>query len=505
MHPPERPPAAAADTRRALGIVAAFLALRTLAAALVPATIDEAYGIAVSRAWSLSYFDHPPACFSLARVMAWLAGGEDVMLARVPFLLMGAATAWLVYDITRLAYGSAAGLWALAWHSVAPFFLVSAGHFVVPDGPLDLALMLALWLVLPDLLAPGRPPHAGRWCAAGAAVALAFLSKYQAALFCVSALALAATSPPHRRLLAAPAAWAAAAIAALGLAPTLAWNWAHDWVSFGFQAGRAGGAQRLLEPGNLLLVAVGQMLYVLPGTWAVALGAAVRGILRPERLADRVFGWFTIVPPAVFLALALVSHSSLPHWAMGGFLCGFPLVGAWSARAAAARPGLLAWTWRLTALAVGAAFLAFGLEARHGALTRPFTAVAPALGVDWQVRDWPALAEAWPGLGGGGTVVVRSWKSGAKIAHALGPDVAVVVLAEPHHFGFLPAPAPAPGTTVIALAPADPGLVDTALRELREALADAGWVAVGGPRVIDDRVGGQLRFHVVALPVARAD
>jgi hypothetical protein len=514
MHPSRHPSADGADTRAALGLIAAFLALRTLAAWICPATIDEAYGIVASRGWSLSYFDHPPACFTLAGLMGWLTGREDVFLARIPFLLMGAATAWLVYDVTRLAYGSAAGLWALAWHSVAPFFLVSAGHFVVPDGPLDLALLLTLRLVLPDLLAPERPPRVGYWCAAGAAFALAFVSKYQAVLFGVSALMLVLTSPAHRRLLAAPATWAALAISLVGLVPTVAWNATHGWISLGFQAGRAGTGASRLQPMNFLLTLGGQMLYVLPGTWAVALAAAARGILRPVTIADRVFGWFTIVPPVVFLAIALVSRGSLPHWAMSGFLCGCPLVGAWTARAAAAHGPFWRRLWACTALLVGGAFLGFALEARHALLTRPFAAAAaPAWGVDWQLQDWtalaeawPELAEAWPDLGDGRQVVVRSWTTGAKAGHALGPDVAVLPLADPRHFQFLPTPAGATaGGMAIAVEAADPGTAADVCRSFTEALVEHGWRVVGEPRVIDQVAGGQLRFHVVVLPVARGD
>ncbi|MFM9024495.1 MAG: glycosyltransferase family 39 protein [Planctomycetaceae bacterium] len=501
-------------------MVAAFLALRTLAAWICPATIDEAYAIAASRGWSLSYFDHPPACFTLAGLMAWLTGREDVFVARIPFLLMGAATAWLVYDVARLAYGSAAGLWALAWHSVAPFFLVSGGHFVVPDGPLDLALVLTLRLVLPDLLAPERPPRLGAWCAAGAAFALAFASKYQAVLFGASALMLVLTSPAHRRLLAAPATWAALAISLVGLVPTVVWNATHGWVSLGFQAGRAGGGSRGLEPVNFLITLGGQMLYVLPGTWALALVLAARGIVRPRAVADRVFGWFTIVPPVVFLAIALVSRGSLPHWAMSGFLFGFPLVGEWTAHAATSHGPFWRRLWAGTALLLGGALLGYALEARHALLTRPCAAAAPAWGVDWQFQDWTALAEAWPNLGAAWpelagarpelhdprAVVVRNWTTGAKAGHALGPGVTVVPLADPRHFQFLPAPAGAAvGDAAIAVEAADPGQADVVRESLAEALAEHGWRVVGEPRVIDQAAGGQLRFHVVALPVVRDD
>ena len=61
-------------------VIIGFCVVRLIIAAILPAMIDEAYGIAVSRSWSLSYFDHPPICFSLARIMAWLVGSENIYL-----------------------------------------------------------------------------------------------------------------------------------------------------------------------------------------------------------------------------------------------------------------------------------------------------------------------------------------------------------------------------------------------------------------------------------------
>lgn len=487
-------------------LIAAFLAVRMVAAWFFPATVDEAYGIVVSRGWSLSYFEHPPACFTLARLMAWLTGSEDAFFARLPFLLAGAVSSWLVYDITRLAYGATAGLWALAWFSVAPFFLVSAGHFIVPDGPLNLALLLTLWLVLPDLLAPDRPPDTIRWCAAGAAFALAFASKYQAVLFGASALAFMLTSPPHRRLLRAPATWLALAISALGLLPTLVWNASHDWISLGFQAARAGTGTRGIQPLNVLHVLGGQMLYVLPGTWLVILARGARGVVHPRMIADRLFGWFAILPPVVFLLLAFVSRRSLPHWAMSGFLFGFPLVGAWTAQALPRHRVLLERTWWATAVIVSAAFLGFAVHARHAVWTRPFAAVAPTLDLDWQHQDWSALAAAWPEFGGAETVVTTNWVTGAKAGHALGPGVTVVPLDEAHHFRFLPqATAGDDGPAAIAVHPADPGTAPAATRDFLARLEARGYRVVGEPRVIVQRIGDQLRFDLVAVPVRRRD
>jgi 4-amino-4-deoxy-L-arabinose transferase-like glycosyltransferase len=488
-------------TRSALALIGAFLVVRLVVAWVFPATIDEAYAIAVSRDWSLSYFDHPPVGFTLAHIMAWATGTETIFIVRLPFILAGAVSAWLVFDITRLAYGYRAALWAVGWFSVAPFFFISAGHFVVPDGPLNLFLLITLRLVLPDLLDTAKPPRSSRWLLAGMALALALASKYQAVLFGVSALAFLLASAPHRRLFGLPALWGAFAIAALGLLPALIWNAGHDWISFGFQAGRAASAgDTSLHPGNLAVTLVGQMAYLLPGTWIVIMFTAASGVFRTGSPADRLFGWLTILPAVLFLAIAVVSRNSLPHWAMSGFLFGFPLAGKWCAGMFERYRGVMLLAWRASWIGIPLLALCVGLQANYALFSRPFFAEAPKQDVDWQLQDWWALREVWPELGNPGMVVVQSWLAGAKAGHALGPDVEVLPITDPRHFQYLE---PAETGAAIAVQPAKPGEVEANLAAFARNLEAAGFRIIGEPRTIPQKNGDFLRFNIIAIPVTR--
>ena len=40
-------------------------------------------------------------------------------------MLLGSLSALLLFDLTRQAYGALAAFWAVAWYSVAPFFLTT--------------------------------------------------------------------------------------------------------------------------------------------------------------------------------------------------------------------------------------------------------------------------------------------------------------------------------------------------------------------------------------------
>ena len=486
--------------RDALLLIAGFLLLRLATAWIYPAMIDEAYAITVSRSWSLSYFDHPPVGFTIARLAAWLAGSENVFVIRLPFVLAGSLCGWLIWDVTRIAYGARAAWWALAWYSVAPFFLISAGHFIVPDGPLNLALLATLRLVLPDLLTPERSLRTVRWLAAGLCFAVALASKYQAGLFGISALAFLIASPPHRRLFAAPALWGSLALGALGLVPVVAWNAAHDWVSIGFQAARSGAASPGFEPGNFAVTLVGQMAYLLPGTWIIVVWMATNGVARPQATADRLFGWLAILPAILFLAAALISRNSLPHWAMSGFLFGFPLAGAWAAWVADRHRWALLAAWRASWIVIPVLALVVGLQARYALFTRPFANLPPQFDVDWQLQDWSALATTWPQLGAPKLVFTRDWHIAGKVGHALGPDVIIRPLADPRHFQFL---TDTGRSSAIAIHPAAANRTGETLEKFRTNLQNHGYRETGGPSLLSMPSGSHTRFVIIAVPVER--
>ncbi len=144
--------------------------------------VDESYTLAIARTLNLSYFDHPPLHQWIVHFAAG-AFGEGVG-ARLPFLLLFAATGWIYYRMTVGLFGARAGIVALFALNAAPFFFASAGTWIVPDGPLLFGLAAAAWALARLFFAP--PPDRasvwGLWLVAGVALGLAGLSKYSAAL-----------------------------------------------------------------------------------------------------------------------------------------------------------------------------------------------------------------------------------------------------------------------------------------------------------------------------------
>ncbi|MGX8011119.1 glycosyltransferase family 39 protein [Mesorhizobium sp. ORM8.1] len=489
-------------------MIAAFLLLRIGLASVIPLSIDEAYAVVVSRSHSLSYFDHPPLGFALARLMVDISGCECRFAARLPYVLLGSLSALLLFDLTRKAYGAVAAFWAVAWYSVAPFFLISAGHFVVPDGPLDFFLLASAWLAAPMLLG-GEKQHAlPRWIGAGLALGLALMSKYQAGLFCVSALLVLVLTKAGRAQLRTPGPWLAGAVAALGLIPVVLWNMRHGWISLAFQSGRGLAIEgHFLHPANLALTLLGQAAYVWPPIWLVAMGCLWSGA-RPEASpADRFFVLIAALPVAFFDMAALIGAHSLPHWSMSGFLFAFPLVGQWCARFSQRKPALLSASFAIAAIVVPLLITGFAVQATTGAFTRLFFSRAPKFDVNWQIVDWTALSrriEVSQLRDPGSYVVASNWMQAARISVALGPDVPIEVLpGDPRHFQFIDDARlddRGAGFFVGALNSADEAASEKGYRDHLEGL----FATTGPSRYITQRIAGYPVFDIVIVPIKRS-
>lgn len=318
------PEDASAETWIVLLIVVG-LAGRLLLAANLGLGIDESYTVATSRALAFGTYDHPPLAWWLAGGAAKLFGTEAALAVRLPFILLFAATTWLMFALGRLLFGSRAGLLAALTLNFAPVLAWTTGSFVLPDGPLIAALLAGAYCLARVLFDAGAR-SALWWLGAGACGGLACLSKLHGAfLFAGTALFLL-TTPSQRRWLLTPWPYAGAAVAAALFLPVIIWNAQHDWASFAFQSGRARMVQLdILAP---IKVLGGHALFLLPWLWlplVVSLGRAL--VAGPQAQRDWLVVCLAIGPIAVFTLVAASGNKVLYHWAAPGYLFAFLLLG----------------------------------------------------------------------------------------------------------------------------------------------------------------------------------
>jgi 4-amino-4-deoxy-L-arabinose transferase-like glycosyltransferase len=421
--------------RGALALIAVFALARLAFAAALGPGFDESYTIVVARRLDLSYFDHPPLHQWIAHFAA-LALGEGAA-TRLPFVALFAATGWLTFTLTRRLFGARAGLIALVALNLTPFFFASAGTWVVPDGPLDFALVGAA-ATLARLFFDASPPRAALrlWLAAGLCLGLAGLSKYNAALPALGIVAFVALAPGQRPWLARPAPYLAALVALVVVAPVIVWNARHGWVSFAFQGARAAAAGGW-RPARVGAMAIGEIAFLSPWIAAPLVAALIDGARRAARDEKRLFLACLALPTIVVFTLTpLWGAKGLPHWTMPGWLFVYPLLGAWLAEPRAAALNLKKWAIASAALLAALAVLVVG-QAATGFATRLVPLGSGAVDPTLETLDWGALRAA-PAVQNAAFVVATKWMDGGKIGLALGPDKPVFVFSDdPRGIAFL--------------------------------------------------------------------
>lgn len=351
------PPTTASDLRAAVLLAAGLTVVRLVALFRTPLELypDEAQYWLWSRTLDFGYYSKPPVIAWAIWATTSVGGDAEAWIRLSAALFQGGATV-VVFLIGRRLYDGATGLAAAALYGLMPGIQLSA-LVAATDAPLLFFLGLAV-LAYVTLLQTDDPrrrlPIA---VGLGAAMGMAFLSKY-AAVYGLIGLALhAATSADARR------AWdlrtiaaAALALAAI-LAPNLAWNAAHGFATFQHTASNAAwsGVQpfNLAEAGMFLLSQFGVFGPIPMGV--LILGVALAAARKRLTPADLALLCFTLPPLVIVTCQAFISRANA-NWSGAAYLTGVIVVAAWLMRWRARR-------WLMVALALQGAVAVFFLAA----------------------------------------------------------------------------------------------------------------------------------------------
>ena len=436
-------------------LILGTLVLRLALAWALGLGVDESYMVAAGRAWRVGYFDHPP----LAWWLAW--GGEQIfgagaspVLLRLPFILLFAVSTWLLFRLTTRLFDARAGFWAAVLFNLAPVFGVSTGGWVLPDGPLDCALLAASLAFL-------RAIEGGRarwWLASGLAAGLALDAKYSAVLTLAGAAFFLVTTRAGRAALGRWPAYAALGLAALTFSPVLIWNAAHGFASFAFQGGRAlGGGWHPWAP---LLVLGGEALFLLPWIWLPLMVVAGRAVAAGPHAWRRWMLVSLAAPPVIAFALIALwaRQKILFHWAAPGYLFLLPLLGEAVARRIAAGERWVRVWLACSATLVLAGLLLVGSEVRFNWLPEMVADFRGGGDPDLQAVDWTSLRDdlAQRRLLGppAPTIAVWRWQDAGKLDYALAGAARVICLSpDPRQYGINGATSAPAGADVLIVAP----------------------------------------------------
>ncbi len=460
--------AIATDANAVLLLILGSTILRLLFGAALGLGVDESYMVTAGRSLSLGYYDHPPASWWLAWGAVHLTGSEAPIIVRLPFIALFALSTWLMYRLGTAISDARRGLWAAVLFNLSPVFGVTTGTWVLPDGPLDCALLAATVCLL---LALERDALVW-WLASGICAGLALLSKYTAILTIAGAGLYLLSNREHRQWLGRPGPWCAAFVALLVFSPVLIWNAEHGWVSFAFQGDRA--AIGHFQPFAPLATLAGESLFVLPWIWLPMLAVFIAAIRRgPSEWRSWLLCCLAALPIVLFaLVSAWSSRRVLFHWAAPGYLMLFPLLGA-AVACRSDRPIVRRLLFGTAAFVV-AAVAVVGAQARWGWLHPVMTEFAHA-DPTIDAIDWTSLRQdliARDLLHPGAIVGVPNWRDAGKIAYALGPDITTICLnPDCRQFALADPPARFIGNDMLILAPDHPDRVAAELGRSFASLA----------------------------------
>ncbi|PXA77605.1 4-amino-4-deoxy-L-arabinose transferase [Caulobacter sp. D4A] len=384
------PPYAAEDSaarawRLTLIGVALLTIVRVLAIFSTPLELypDEAQYWLWSRTLDFGYYSKPP----MIAWVIWLTtqiGGDTEGWLRLGAPLLHGATALIVHRIARRLYGGWTGLAAAGVYALMPGVQLSSG-VIGTDAPLLFFLALTIWAYVS--LPAARTPRERLLTAAGlgAALGLAFLSKYAAIYVLFSIGAHLALSREARKAWTWPMGLAFFGVLIAIFAPNLIWNAAHKFATVEHTAANANwGAKSLFNPRELVEFVGSQFGVFGPLPFGVLLGGgivlAARKRLQP---ADVLLLCFALPPLLTVAGQAFVSRANA-NWAAAAYVAGSVLVAGWMVRWSARR-------WLAGGLALQAAFAALFLAC----LISPRLADGIGLANSFKrVRGWDQTVQA---------------------------------------------------------------------------------------------------------------
>lgn len=391
--------------------------------------VDESYAVAVARPVSLSYYDHPPLAFWIAAAASRAFGTTHDVLIRLPFIVLYAATSWMLYVLARRLYDDRAALFTVVLAQVIPVFGVSDGGWILPDGPLLFGFATTAWCLAHVALDVEDLPMRRWWLGAGIGAGIAALSKYHAIFLVAGTLVFLLTSARHRRWLARPEPYVAGAIAAAMALPVFVWNARHHWTSFRFQVDRAGVHVGWHSLTALLQNVAGQAGYLLPWVWIPLVWLLVRAGRRGLRDTR---SWLLVCLGApivvVFTLVALGGRPGLPHWPAPGFFLLLPLLGDALARLRRAR------TYLAASAAIVVLLVSFAAsQIRSGWFSRRFPALFQHGDPSLEALDWREARTL-----GDPVIIAANWIDAAKLGAALTPRATVLCWSDdPRQFRYV--------------------------------------------------------------------
>ena len=322
-------------------LLAISAVLRGILAAWMEFGNDEVYYWTYALYPDWSHFDHPPMVGWVIQLFSLNLLFDSEFFIRLASVVFMTANTYIIYRIGKDIKDARTGLYAALLYTASIYAFVITGIFIMPDTPLMLFWLLAIWMAIKYF--PGLPRSARNdnndtlsviarrndeaiqkktvllqaqqprfMLLFGLFAGLAMLSKYSGVFLWVG-LGLYILIF-NRKQLKNPYLYLSLLISAICCIPILYWNLQNDFISFSFHSERVGGNSINFSTFGTELA--GEFLYNNPIVFVlafIAIFAALKKKINMEKPVQRLILCITLPMVVVFLVFSLM-RPTLPHW-----------------------------------------------------------------------------------------------------------------------------------------------------------------------------------------------
>lgn len=290
-------------------LLAISAVVRGIAATSIEFGNDEVYYWTYALYPDWSHFDHPPMVGWMIQLFSLNLLFDSEFFIRLASVVFMTANAYIIFRIGKDIKNAQTGLYAALLYTSSVYAFVITGIFIMPDTPLMLFWLLAVWMAVRSLsLSKGQ-----FILFFGLFAGLAMLSKYSGVFLWVGMALYILIF--NRKQLKNPYLYLSLLISAICCIPILYWNLQNGFISFNFHGDRVSlfGKPNLGYFGAEL---AGEMLYNNPVNFVlaiIAVIAAFKGRLTMEKNALRLVLCIALPLILTFIFFSL-TRQTLPHW-----------------------------------------------------------------------------------------------------------------------------------------------------------------------------------------------
>ena len=274
-----------------------------------------------------SHFDHPPMVGWVIQLFSLNLLFDSEFFIRLASVVFMTANTYIIYRIGKDIKDAQTGLYAALLYTASIYAFVITGIFIMPDTPLMLFWLFAVWMAIKYLKAKVPEPVEGptdtntvlrqaqqpRFLLLfGLFAGLAMLSKYSGVFLWVGMALYILLF--NRKQLKNPYLYLSLLISAICCIPILYWNLQNGFISFTFHSERVGGNSINFSTFGTELA--GEFLYNNPVVFIlafIAVFAALKKKISMEKSVQRLLLCITLPMIVVFWVFSLM-RPTLPHW-----------------------------------------------------------------------------------------------------------------------------------------------------------------------------------------------